>query len=42
MTDTQPPNYIITARPDGMSYEAYKLLKNEQKKKLKQYKRGRK
>ena len=32
-------NYIITERPEGMSYEAYKELKNQQKKALKNYKK---
>lgn len=31
-------NYIITSRPEGMSYDAYKELKNQQKKALKNYK----
>lgn len=33
-------NYILTSRPDGMSYEAYKIIKNNQKKALKIYKHG--
>ena len=33
-------NYILTQRPEGMSYEAYKIIKNNQKKALKIYKRG--
>ena len=33
-------SYLITERPVEMSYETYKLLKNYQKKSLKEYKRG--
>ena len=32
-------NYIVTSRPDGMDYEVYKAIKNQQKKALKKYKR---
>lgn len=33
-------NYILTSRPDGMSYEAYKIIKNQQKNALRKYKKG--
>lgn len=31
---------IITARPDGMSYEAYKIILSVQNSALKKYKKG--
>lgn len=40
--ETKRSNYILISRPDGMDYETYKLIKNQQKKALKQYKKGRK
>lgn len=33
-------NYIVTERPDDMDYEVYKAIKNQQKKALKEYKKG--
>jgi hypothetical protein len=33
-------NYIMTERPEDMSFEVYKAIKNHQKKKLKEYKQG--
>ena len=33
-------NYILTERPADMSYEAYKIIKNQQKKALNKYKQG--
>ena len=33
-------SYLVTERPAGMSYEAYKLLRSQQNKSLKKYLRG--
>lgn len=33
-------NYILTERPEDMTFEVYKAIKNHQKKKLKEYKQG--
>lgn len=38
--EKQIVNYILTERPEGMSFEVYKSIKNQQKKMLKQYKKG--
>lgn len=34
------PNYIVTSRPEGMSFEVYKAILKQQKKALKEYKKG--
>lgn len=37
---TLKENYLITKRPEGMSYEAYKIIRAQQNKALNKYKKG--
>lgn len=42
MEDKKPaPNYIVTSRPEGMPFETYKAILKQQKRALKEYKKGR-